>query len=296
MTRPRFRALFAYLCVVAVVAATLGLSARDVTAQSGETAIALDADTAQAGVQAELAAPVAVGETFHVRAVLQSLGAEVYGAYQVTIKYPAASVEPVGLPDNWGDEPTAETGGNLLQFTSGALCDPSPTRNSISQAVAGVGSMAMTCAEVDFAETTSNTGELVDMVFRCIAPGPVALGLSDIADTFILDPHLLNSQSPDDGIFGDTFTGATVQCAGEALTATPAGEETPTQEAAGTSVASTPSGGSPQATPSAQPNGAGGADDDDDGGAPWALIIIIGIVAAVAVGGGLVFAVRRGRV
>jgi len=287
-TRPRRPAPWVRIGALVAISAALLLGAASVSAQDGETALVLDVDTTVEGVQTERAAPVAVGDIFHVRVVLRSLGPDVYGAYQVTVKYPAASVEPAGLPDNWGDEPTAETGGNLLQFTSGALCDPSPTQNSISPIIEGIGGLAMTCAELDFADTTSNIGELVDMVFRCIAPGPVSLGLSTVDDTFILDAHLL----PDGGIFGDVFEGATVQCAGEALTATPAVAATTTLDPAGTPEASTTVGAAPGTTASADTPGETSG-DDDDGGAPWALIIIIAIVAAVAVGGGLLFAARR---
>ena len=176
---------------------------------------------ATAGVQASSPAPVAVGDIFHVRVALPSLGIAGFGAYQVTLTYDAALLAATGVPANWGDAPTAETGGNLHSFSSAPLCDPVPTENSIVRA----GSVVMTCAEEQFDAKSSTAGELVDFVLRCIAPGTATLGLSTVEDTFLLDLQELQTSGGNQGIYGDTFTPANVTCAGEALTPTPGSPE-----------------------------------------------------------------------
>jgi hypothetical protein len=270
---------------IALVCVLTGLwAARSGAIAGTSTDFAVDVDTAVAGVQTSHT--VAVGETFPVRVVLTSFGAESYGAYQVRVEYNGSIVEATGLPDNWGDAPDGDNGGNLLEFGSGALCDPVPTENSLAT-FDDVPSVTATCAELNFSTTIAATGDLIELRFSCIAPGEASFGLSTIENTFLLD----TAQLPSGQVvtYGDTFGAASVTCEGDAPASTPGATQTsasvgssPTAEAGETpQPQTTPPGGGDTPT-----NGsAGGAEDDDDSNMTWLWVTIAAVAGAVVIAG-----------
>jgi hypothetical protein len=283
---------------VAIVALLLSGRPVSTAAQEGGTVFAIDVDAATAGVQATRA-PVAVGESVHIRAVLEAFGADEYGAYQVTVTFPVATLEWTGLPASWEDAPTADAGGNLLPFNSRPLCDPINVPQSLTPPLNGVGDagVTMTCAEDDVDTVTTYTGDLVDMVFRCVAPGESTLTLSDVQDTYLL--HVLRLSTPNAGVFGDVFRTATITCTGEALPVTPGSPTDGTALPGATTAPGTATGNgtqtpAPEGTESTPEviTGNSDDDDDDDDGAQWGLIAVIGVIAAVLIGGAAYYLLR----
>jgi len=139
-------------------------------------------------------APVNVGSTFSVDAVVHYDDAP-WGSYQVTLDYTDSILDAAGVPANWGNAPTATTGGNLFPLTGGSLCDPSPATNAVvseddinGNAVNGSDAeYAMTCGHAATSDTDTAGGTMVRFFFLCGNPGLATLHLRDVADTFILD-------------------------------------------------------------------------------------------------------------
>jgi hypothetical protein len=285
--------------MLALTVTLLSALAGPALAQEGDTVFVVDLDTAAAGVQDTRSA--AVGEEFHMRVALASFGGSSWGAYQISMEFDESRLEITGLPESWRDDPTESAGGNVATFTSGALCDPSPASAAVGPEP---GQFAMTCAEENFDDVVAMTsGDLVDIVVRCIAPGDASLTLSTADNTFLLDTRELSTTGAQ-VLYSDAREGATVACAGEALTPTPGGAPPTTPGIITTITAVSPGTPvvGPDTTPGqgATPDGSvvppGGTEtDDDDDDDSSTLPILIGIIVAVLVlgAGGAALLLRR---
>jgi hypothetical protein len=183
---------------------------------------------------------VPTGSTFSVAVVLDTYTGGPYQSYQVNLDYDDVELDAAGFPASWTDAPVADTtGGNTAVFPGGPLCDPGTPENTVtSEDDAGSAQIAMTCADAETGGTTTHTGSLVEIVFRCETGGSATLSLGDVNGTFLLDADIesLNDHTHD----------ATITCGGAAVatntpaaaTATPGGA-TVTPGAA----TSTPGGG-----------------------------------------------------
>ena len=202
---------------------------------------AVDADLTADGVQAARAGTIPPGGRFTIDVVLSGGTIPNYLAYQVTIDYDDVLFDVTGLPLNWNDPPVIDvsggTPGGTVVWPSGAICDPSPTSNSlVGEDDAGTATLSMTCADAMFGETTSYTGMLLELVFTCRGiAGAGAITIHGIRDTFLLaDPGGSGFAVYNDGVAHGSVTcgvgapGATETPQPATHTATPAPSETPT--------------------------------------------------------------------